>query len=137
MTQTMFNLTKHIANKNLLSIQSDIRARQSNMRAKQVVLEKKHKLPMQAQIDVIESQYKLDYFVYSSLCYIYAVIKHAKEDEVERILNGYYKLEYIHLAIYEELFGTSRYEKVMDEYKELIEIPEVEKFMEYFGGYER
>ena len=132
----MFNLTKHIANKNLLSIQSDIRARRSNMKAKQWVLEQKQKIPTQAQIDVIEKQYELDYFVYSSLCYIYAVIKHAKEEEADRILNGHYQLKFLSLAIYEELFGTNRYEKVMDEYKELIEIPEVEKFMEYFGGYE-
>ena len=68
---------------------------------------------------------------------MYAVIKHATKDEAERILNGYYQISFIHLAIYEELFGTTRYEKVMDEYRELIEIPEVEKFMEYFGGYER
>lgn len=137
MTQTMFNLQKHIANRNLLSIQSDIKARRSNMKAKQWVLEQKQKLPMQAQIDVIEKQYELDYAVYSTLCYMYAVIKHATEDEAERILNGYYQISFIHLAIYEELFGTVRYEKVMDEYRELIEIPEVEKFMEYFGGYER
>lgn len=132
----MFNLTKHMVFKNLQTISSDMKAVQSNLKAKQWVLEQKHKIPMQAQIEGIESKYKLDYFKYSSLCYIYAIIKHARDEEAERILSKY-PINFLSTAIYEELWGTNRYEKIMDEYNEKMDIPEIKKYMEYFGGYER
>ena len=65
MTQTIFNLTKHIISKDLRCIESDIKAVQSNLKAKQWVLERKNKLPMQSQIEGIESKYRLDYYKYS------------------------------------------------------------------------
>lgn len=133
MTRTEFNLMKHINHKDLRMIESDIKAVRSNLKAKEWVLAQKARIPRQDSIDALEGKYRLDYYKYSSLCYIYAVILHVPEEEAIRIL-GRYPVDFLNNAIYEELYGTNRYEKVMDEYNELMNIPEILNYIEYFGG---
>lgn len=133
MTQTDKNLMKHINHKDLRMIESDIKAVRTNLKAKEWVLAQKARIPRQDSIDALEGKYRLDYYKYSSLCYIYAVIKHVPEEEAIRILERY-PIDFMNNAIYEELYGTNRYEKVMDEYNELMDVPEIIKYMEYFGG---
>lgn len=130
MTQTMFNLTKHMVFKNLQTISSDMKAVRSNMKAKQWVLNNANKIPRQAQIDSIESMYDLDYHKYFTLCCIYAVVKHTEDEEAAIILNKY-PLDRIMLAISEELHGTKRFEKVLETFSELMDVPEIEAYRNY------
>lgn len=133
MTQTDKNLMKHIRWKDLRIIKSDIKAIRSNLKSQEWVLAQKERIPRQDSIDALEGKYRHNYYIHSSLCYIYAVIDSVPEEEATRILERY-PIDFLNNAIYEELYGTNRYTEVMDKYEELMNVPEIIKYMEYFGG---
>ncbi len=113
----------------LKMIASEMNAVKSYLGSKAWVLKQQHKL-QQAQIDVIEQKYKLDFYKYNTLAYEYAVIKNTTPETATTIINRY-PLNLLHAAIKIELCDKE-YNKILDEVEELLSIPEVIDYNNYF-----
>lgn len=132
MTQTEKNLTKMIQQRSLDGIKSELRVLKNNLITKDYVLSHKDKLPRQEMITSLEEKYKLDFKKFHTTAAIYAVVKHIEDEDLRQRILTLRPPFGIMDSIKEELYGTEEYEEIMETYEEIVNIPEADRYIEYF-----
>lgn len=131
MTKTEQVLQKMLINPHLKSIESSLTKIKHNLQAHEMILSRSHKLKP-ALLRNTEEKYKLDMKKYQTAMLIYAVVKCIEDEDLQQhilIQNPPYKLMD---SVEDELYGTSIYDRVMDEYNELLDDEQVHNYNKYF-----
>ena len=132
MTQTEKNLTKMIQQHSLDRLKSELRTIKNDLKAKDYVLSNKDKLPRQEMITSIEERYKLDFKKFLTTAAIYAVVKHIEDEDLRQHILTLHPPYEIMDSITEELYGTETYDNIMETYEDIVNIPNADKYYEYF-----